>query len=319
MKNYVIAFIGLGSIGKRHIVNVCNYLKSRNETYEIDLYRSGINKVLSEDIKPLVANEFLYSEGPRRNYDIAFVTNPTSMHYEALMLFKERTKAFFIEKPVFDTINNINKNDLDDFKKINCFVACPLRFNPVLQYVHDHVDLNKVIAARAISSSYLPDWRPGQDYRKCYSAHRDMGGGVGIDLIHEWDYLVYFFGIPDECYNIQSHISNLEIDSDDIAIYIAKVGNKTIEVHLDYFGRKNIRNLELYLPDDTIICDILNRNITYLVSGETRSFDFDRNTFHMREIEHFFSIIRGEIINDNTVDQALNVLRLSKGELNTTV
>ena len=62
------------------------------------------------------------------------------------------------------------------------------------QYVKNNVDLSKVYSARAISSSYLPDWRPGQDYRTTYSAHKDMGGGVSIDLIHEWDYLSWLFG-----------------------------------------------------------------------------------------------------------------------------
>ena len=45
-----------------------------------------------------------------------------------------------------------------------------------------------------------------------------MGGGVGIDLIHEWDYLTWLFGTPVETYSIQRKISNLEIDSDDVAI-----------------------------------------------------------------------------------------------------
>ncbi len=50
-----------------------------------------------------------------------------------------------------------------------------------------------VYSARVLCSSYLPGWRPGVDYRTVYSAHKDMGGGVTIDLIHEWDYLWWSF------------------------------------------------------------------------------------------------------------------------------
>ena len=60
-----------------------------------------------------------------------------------------------------------------------------------------------VYSARVLCSSYLPGWRPGVDYRTVYSAHKDMGGGVTIDLIHEWDYLVELFGKPEKMYNFK--------------------------------------------------------------------------------------------------------------------
>ena len=308
---YRIAFCGLGSIAKRHLKNVCAFLEERKDIYEIDLYRSSL-KPLPEEIQPFVAREYLFSESIRKTYDVVFVTTPTSMHYETLKKFKDHTKSFFIEKPVFHS-TEVDESIFDELKGIDCYVACPLRYNPVLQYVKDQINLDEVFAVRSISSSYLPEWRPGQDYRQCYSAHRDMGGGVGIDLIHEWDYLTNFFGMPDKCYSIQEKISNLEIDSDDIAIYIAKVGNKTIELHLDYFGRKATRILELYTADETIKCDILSGFVTYQKKGESIIMDAERNAFQMLEIEHFFDIIDHTIPNDSTVEHACAVLKLAKG------
>lgn len=308
---YRIAFCGLGSIAKRHLKNVCTFLDERGDDHEIDLYRSS-QKPLPEDLQPLVTAEYLFSEPILKAYDVVFVTNPTSIHYETLKKFKNHTKSFFIEKPVFDS-TDVDESFFEELKGIDCYVACPLRYNPVLQYVKDQINLDEVFAARAISSSYLPEWRPGQDYRQCYSAHRDMGGGVGIDLIHEWDYLTNFFGMPDKCYGIQDKISNLEIDSDDIAIYIAKVGNKTIELHLDYFGRKATRILELYTADDTIMCDILSGFVTYQKKGECIIMDAERNAFQMLEIEHFFDIIDHNTPNDSTAEHAYAVLKLAKG------
>jgi predicted dehydrogenase len=307
---YRIAFCGLGSIARRHLKNLCTFLEDRDDSYEIDLYRSSL-KTLPDDIQPLVAKEYLFTEPVQKAYDVVFVTNPTSMHYETLKKFKEHTKSIFIEKPVFDS-TEVDESIFEELKGIDCYVACPLRYNPVLQYVKDKINLDEVFAARAISSSYLPEWRPGLDYRQCYSAHRDMGGGVGIDLIHEWDYLTNFFGMPDKCYSIQGKISNLEIDSDDIAIYIAKVGNKTIELHLDYFGRKATRILELYTADDTIKCDILSGFVTYQKKGECIILDAERNAFQMLEIEHFFDIIEHKIPNDSTAEHAYAVLKLAK-------
>lgn len=313
MKQYKIAFAGLGSIAKRHLKNVCDCLTTRGDAFEIDLYRSSVAKELPDDIKPLVSNQYLFAEKPQKNYDAVFVTNPTSMHYETLQKFKTNTKSFFIEKPIFDS-TEIDKSIFNELKDIVCYVACPLRYNSVLQYVKANIPLNKVISARAISSSYLPDWRPGQDYRQCYSAKRSLGGGVGIDLIHEWDYLTHFFGMPEVCHSIQDKISDLEIDSDDIAVYIAKTKNTVIELHLDYFGRKPMRTLDLFMPDETLHCDILAGTVTYQKENKTLTFNSERNAYQMLEIEHFLDIIDGIAANDSTEGHAFEVLQLAKGE-----
>lgn len=315
MKTYRIAFVGLGSIGMRHLRNVCELLSSRGDICQVDLYRSRLQEILPTEIVGVVKNQFLYADeiGADKMYDVVFVTNPTSIHYETLLKFAPHTKAFFVEKPVFN-VTEVDESIFECLGARPTYVACPLRYNPVLTYIREHIPYKQTIAARAISSSYLPDWRPGQDYRRCYSAHRNMGGGVGIDLIHEWDYLTLFFGMPNVCYSIQDKISDLEIDSDDIAIYIARTQQTTIELHLDYFGRKTVRTLDLFLPDETIRCDITNGQVDYLRSGRSVTFNVDRNQFQMAEIRHFFDIIDGKTENDSDVRHAYNVLKLAKGE-----
>ena len=246
------------------------------------------------------------------DYDIIFITNPTELHLASLKKFQDKGKHFFIEKPV------VSRNQIEEAKHFCLkegavyYVACPLRYNAVIQYTKKSINVDDVISVRSISSSYLPDWRPGQDYRETYSAHNSLGGGVSIDLIHEWDYLTAFFGMPNKSFSIQEKISALEIDSDDIAIYIAQTDTTTIELHLDYFGRKPIRTLELFMPYDTIHCDILNGHIEYLKSGKQFDFNSERNVSQMLEIEHFFDIINNKITNDNTLEHSLNVLKLAK-------
>lgn len=313
-RKYKIAFAGVGSIGKRHFNNVCTFLSERGDAYEIDLYRSSLSRQLPADITDRCHRQILFEEDIEEDlfYDVVFITNPTSMHFATIEKFLGHAKSFFIEKPIFDS-TEIDEELLKSLEGIPAYVACPLRYNPVLQYVKQHIDCSKAIAVRAISSSYLPDWRPGQDYRQCYSAHRDMGGGVGIDLIHEWDYLTTFFGMPKKVYSIQDQISPLEIDSDDIAIYIAKTNTATIELHLDYFGRKTLRSMDIFMPDDTIHCDIAEGKVEYLKAGKQMLLNAERNTFQMEEIKHFFAIVDGEIANDSDAKQAYQVLKLTKG------
>lgn len=313
---YKIAFTGLGSIAKRHIKNVCAYLDSRDIEYSIDLYRSSLCRDIPEDIAPFISSEKLFAGAllPEMQYDIVFITNPTSMHYETLLKFKDHSKTFFIEKPVFDS-TDIDKSIFSELKCKVCYVACPLRYNSVLQYVKKNIDLSKVHSARAISSSYLPEWRPGQDYRNTYSAHKDLGGGVAIDLVHEWDYLTWLFETPDTIYTIQTKISGLEIDSDDVSLYIARTSKTMIELHLDYFGREPIRILQLFMADDTVECDIIKGTVRYLKSGRIEILDSERNGYQMREIKHFFDIVEGKTINDSTPEHGYEVLKLAKGEI----
>ena len=163
-----------------------------------------------------------------------------------------------------------------------------------------------------MSSSYLPDWRPGQDYRQTYSAHASLGGGVDIDLIHEWDYLTWIFGMPTDCYGIVGRFSNLEIDSSDTALYVAKNNQMTFELHLDYFGRNTQRTLEIFTHDDTIQCDLIDGTIKYLKAGKIVNVSAERNMFQMAEIMHFFDIVEGRIENDSNVEHGIKVLKLTK-------
>ena len=314
MKQYNIAFVGIGSIGKRHFQNVCTFLEEKGRDFTIDLYRSNLSRELPIEIISRVNAQYLLEAGVKESvlYDAVFVTNPTSLHLSAIEKFLDHTKSFFIEKPVFNTFD-IEEGVLKQLESKISYVACPMRFNPVLQFVKNNIDCSKAISVRAISSSYLPDWRPGQDYRTCYSAHSDMGGGVDIVLIHEWDYLTSLFGMPTSCNVILEKRSGLEIDSNDIAIYIGKNRNTTFELHLDYFGRKAIRTLDIFMPDDTVHCDMINGSIEYLKSGQKETFVKDRNYFHMAQIEHFFEIIDGNAINDSTVSHAVRILKLTKG------
>lgn len=310
-KNYKIAIIGLGSIGTRHLHNIVRVLGERETSFTIDLIRSGKGKELDNETKRLI-NEVFYSydEVPD-DYDVIFVTNPTNLHFETIKKYVTKTKHMFIEKPIFDRTDVLIEELFLKNDSIY-YVACPLRYTSVIQYLKNHVDLDRVFCARVICSSYLPDWRPGSDYRTIYSAHKNQGGGVSIDLIHEWDYLHYLFGEPKQIYNIKGKFSNLEIDSDDLSIYIARYENMATEVHLDYFGRKPIREIQLFTDEETIVGDFINNEIRYLKSGKRMVFNESRDDYQCKEIKYFFDIIEGKEINHNNMEFALKTLKIAK-------
>ena len=310
-----IAFFGLGSIAKRHIRNLSVLLNQNGEEYTIDVYRHTLSPIEDDDIIGLV--DTVYSENQLELndmiYDIIFVTNPTSKHFETIKKCVPYAKNIFIEKPVFsDCEEDISKLELKNDAVY--YVACPLRYSAVFSSIMKVINLEDVFSVRAISSSYLPEWREGIDYRKSYSAHKAMGGGVGIDLVHEWDYLVALFGLPKQVVSVSGKFSNLEIDSDDIAAYLGVYDDKIIEVHLDYFGRETIRECVFYTKDDTVVADFISGQIRFLKEGKIVDVFEERNSFMMNEIMHFLDIVDGKCENDSTIEHAVKILRISLGK-----
>lgn len=305
-----VCFIGLGSIAARHIKNLKDLYQ---EDVCIDVLRSGNGRPLDEALKSMIEQVYHdFAEFPF-GYDVIFITNPTRLHYETLLAVKDHAKHFFIEKPVFETGE-------EDIAKLNLpkdsmyYVACPLRYTNVIQYLKENMDFGKVHSVRCISSSYLPDWRPGTDYRTTYSARKELGGGVSIDLIHEWDYLCYLLGQPRKVHSLIGKKSNLEVNSDDVAIYIAEYADKFVEVHLDYLGRVPIRKIELFAEDDSIEADLIAQKILYRKSNIVVDLHENRDSYQKKELMHFFDMIDEKCTNDNPVEWACQILRITRGE-----
>ena len=248
------------------------------------------------------------------HYDMVFITNPTSLHADALTRVRGRGGALFIEKPIFSAEQT--GLDLADCLPAGqkAYVAAPMRWCGVMLALKDRLPGLHPYCARVICSSYLPDWRPGVDYRTVYSAHKAMGGGVTIDLIHEWDYLVELFGVPEKLYNFKGTYSDLEIDSDDLSVYIARYPTLLAEVHLDYFGRGYRRSIELFCHDGSYLADFGAGTLT-LPDGIVQHYEEDVNRRYEREMEYFVDYaLTGSGESCNPPALALNVLKLTLGE-----
>lgn len=313
MDRLKVCIVGFGSIAKRHIANLAKICQDQKINLSIDLYRSGFGKEIEPQFLGMIHAVYQDSRQMPKDYDVIFITNPTECHLQSLEELKGHGNAFFIEKPLA-TLGRLQEADLTNLTdgKLS-YVACPLRFKKVIQYAKNQIDLSTVHSVRVISSSYLPDWRPGTDYRKVYSARKELGGGVSIDLIHEWDYVKYLFGMPRKVFSFHGRVSDLDIDSEDIALYIADYGTMAAEIHLDYFGREPIREMQLFTADDTIRCDLIKNEICYLKSKKEVRFEESRDHFQIRELQYFLEVLDGKKENFNTVLDAANTLWLTGG------
>lgn len=312
MDKLKVCFVGIGSIAMRHIRNLGDICREGGIDLTIDALSSG-SRAIPEDVAVRLSHSYADAAELPSGYDAIFITNPTELHLDALKATHDKARHFFIEKPVTSYARLSEAEDVPYRPDSVYYVACPLRYTNVIQYLKEHLNTADVICARGISSSYLPDWRPGVDYRDTYSAHKALGGGVSIDLIHEWDYLQYLFGEPAKIVYACGKKSRLEIDCEDYAVYIADYNDKIIELHLDYFGRKTIREIMIFTHEETIVADLIKSRISFLNAGTVIDFSEKRDDFQRRELRHFLGLLDADHPGWNSVQEACRTLNYTQG------
>lgn len=296
-----VIFFGLGSIGKRHLSNLTQVCEEKGIDVSIHAYRTSKPTSNIEGVKNVYHMNELESE-----YDVAFITNPTSLHYETINFIKDRVASFFIEKPIFHKIHpDISTWEYPD----KYYIACPLRYKKVMRVAKEIVEKQKVLSARAICSTFLPNWRSG-DYSKNYSADPNLGGGVELDCIHELDYIVDLFGFPIETKYMFGKVSSLEIKSNDTALYMLRYSDKFVELHLDYYGRHSQRKIEFITENDLITVDLITNQIASETKKEIVSFDEEYNQFYLNEMNYFVEQVISNKDNRNNLYHAHKVLEL---------
>lgn len=238
--------IGYGSIGRRHH----KILHKINDIEEIHIVtkQSLENKIYFHQLEDICDLDI---------YDYFIIASETYKHFDQLEYLESKisNKIIFCEKPLFES-----KKELSIVKN-KVFIGYVLRFHPLLQKLKIFLQVEKVISVNIKCGSYLPDWRHNIDYRNSYSAKKEEGGGVLLDLSHEIDYVQWLFGKVTEIKSYQIKVSNLEIDSDDLVVAIGKTNKGSIiNFSIDYISKIPHRRLIVDTDEKSFELDFI-RNI----------------------------------------------------------
>ena len=188
-------------------------------------------------------------------------------------------------------------------KKIISFVGCNMRFHPGIKKVKELLESNaagKIMTAHIETGSFMPEWRPGIDYRKTYSSRHDMGGGVVLDAIHEIDYVLWMLGDVKMVCCMADKQSSLEIDVEDVADILLRFSSGVIgHVHLDYVQRAYARNCK-FVGEDGVITWDFNEGQTSFFSAQDKKWtqfkqpvNYEMNQMYVDEIQHFVNCLKG--------------------------
>lgn len=244
MTHFVV--VGLGSIGRRHARNLAAADPSARIT--VVRHRGGEDDVCQE----LGANVVTRLGQVEGAVDLAVLATPSANHMDALPDLISSGWPLLVEKPIVTSRSDADavRALLDRSPRAVRTAGFNLRFLPSLRRMRDLVasgELGRIVRATFVAGQWLPDWRPGTDYRTSYSADDALGGGVELDLSHEFDVARWFFGDLEVEFARSGTFSDLEISSSDtaVAVLAAPTGPPLVTVALDYVARRRVRWYEV--------------------------------------------------------------------------
>jgi len=305
--------VGTGSIGERH----CRNLVALG--HAVLAWDADPSRLLEAAALPGVAAAGSIEQALATAPDGALICTPPASHVALARRALAAGAHLFVEKPIAHVSDEAQKL-IDEAERCGRLLAVGfnLRFLPSLRRVKALLDdkrVGKVLAVRAEFGSYLPDWRPGRDYRENYAVRAAQGGGILLDAIHELDYLGWLFGEVAEVLCAAGHVSDLAGDTEDLAEVTVRFESGALgQVHLDYLQRAYRRNLQVIGDTGVITWDYPTHTVTVLAPDPRpeamSAADGDANDMYVEELRQFIRCIEGR--ESPLVDgrEALRSLRL---------
>jgi predicted dehydrogenase len=306
-----VGILGLGSIGRRHARNL----------------RALGEKVIAFDPSPAARQWFVEEfdrdantrEAVLNDADILVVASPSGCHLQDLEDAVSVRRPTLVEKPLghdFQIARKIVERAED--KAVPIFVAHNLRYRSVLLRARELLNkglIGKPIWAHFLCGSWLPDWRPQQDYRTNYAADRE-GGGVIFDVIHEIDLAFHLFGPAELGSAVTARSGLLEINTEDVAdIVLRHHGGCQTSLHLDYVTRPRRRLFTIAGTEGILDVDL--RTGALRATGRDENVVLDEvlpvepNKEYLDEMEDFLSGLNGRKSPACKAREALAVLDLA--------
>lgn len=331
-----ILFVGLGSIGQRHLQNII-FLQKKIEKIigeRLVLYNLKSGKKLRR-----VISNGLVTGGSFQDYykintiydlvtakklcpDVVFVTNPSSFHIKTALTFALLGSNLFIEKPLGSRLTGVSHliKTINDKRLIN-MVGYQTRFNPVVNKVKNYINKNrsKLIAASFRWHTYLPSHHRYENYSKGYAARRSLGGGVILGLIHEIDLLYFLLGVPKNALAVGGKFSKLDMNVEDttkiLMEYSERQNKFLVDLSLSYCQTFEQRDFILQFEKTTVIVDLI-KNVALIYNKNGNLYkkittNLSRNELFQREIIHFFRSIAKHKKTICDVEEALVSLNLA--------
>jgi len=318
-------FLGLGSIGQRHLRNLYSIdknikffaIRKKFFTPLLTNKNQAIKGNIKKKYKIVYFNSLDALKKENINIDIAFICTPSNFHVDEAIWLVKNNINIFVEKPLGNSLKNISKLKklLISKNKIKHMMGYQLKFNPIILKLKNLLK-KKIIGdiwyANIHHGENINDFHPYEGYEHTYAARKDQGGGVILCQIHEIDYLMYLF--KDYKIKIQNSYSNkitdLKINVEDSftsTLLLIKNKKKTIcDLHLNFYERPKKRSIEFLGKLGKITCDLHSGDVIVFKNNITKKykFKFDRNKIFIKQMRYFLNAIK----KDKKIEKSYDVI-----------
>jgi len=312
MKAFII---GLGSIGKRHAINLS---KLGVMVVGFDPREDRREEFLQELKNVQVVDDL--SSGFSLGCDMVVVASPSEFHYDQCLMAVNAGSHVLVEKPL------ATKNDSSGLllqalnsKKKCLMMGSNWKFHPgpiKLKEIIDGGEIGKILAFQVIGGQYLPDWHPWEDYRDMYSARVELGGGILLDN-HEIDLITWLLGSAHKVNCRSTTTGSIEINTEDLVCITMELRSGVIgTLQLDYLQRPCARRIHLTGSEGIAIWDYMGNEVTCYTnkhgkwSAWKNPLGYQLNNMYMDEMKHFLDCIKYNKDPMTSVIQALHVLSI---------
>jgi predicted dehydrogenase len=259
-----IVVCGTGSIGMRHLRVLRDGLGLIPSALPVRSART--RELQAEGIRTISQ----WEEAATPAFQFAIIASDTSRHLADASKALALGADVLVEKPLAANVQGLR--NLAELAKSNArrvFVACNLRFDAGLALFRQHLpEIGRVHSVRIECQSFLPEWRPGSDYQRAYSARREEGG-VLRDLIHEIDYAIWLFGPPAALFARLRNSGVLSIESDESADILWESPSGTlVSIRLDYVSRISRRRMRAFGEHGDLEWDYFDKRVSLVLAGE---------------------------------------------------
>lgn len=294
-----LLIVGLGSIGTRH----ARLARQMAPGAEIVAVTHRGPEGAGPDVDRCVTS---VEEALQHQPQVAVIANPATRHLEAALPLARAGVHLLIEKPISSAPRGVAELiHIADSLGITLMTGYNLRFAPSLQRFRELLEgkvIGEVLSVRAEVGQFLPDWRPGRDYRGTVSARAELGGGVLLELSHEIDYLRWLFGDVEWVSAVQLKQSGLEIDVEDTAHLIlgfcpvAEARSVVASLNMDFIRHDATRSCTVVGDAGSLRWNGLAGTVElYERGGQVWKAIFEqrheRDDSYLAEWEHFFHSI----------------------------
>lgn len=292
-----ILVVGGGSAGKRHAGNFASLgcsvaVVDTREDRRAECKAKGF-ETFPSITDAVSAKKFLG----------AVVAVPPAYHVLAAQELADFGINVLIEKPPshsWDGVEKLLKTVKD--KNLKVMVGYTHRFwRPLIEFKKLLPGIGKVLSVDAVYSEHGDDRHAvfGETAKDFFVGHKQLGGGALFEDSHPIDFVRWLFGDPVSVVALNTRVSGVGADADDVAELLITMKECICRVHVDLYGRPHQKRLEAIGSEGTLRWDFYDNKVVLIRKGEKlnelqeESFIFknDRNEMFVDEEKHFLDCI----------------------------